>query len=295
MPEIRHKAEIYVNYDEAQTRQNLSSGEEIRTVFGKIKKWFSDMGTAAFKNVPASGNASPTEVVLGNDSRLSDVRTPSAHNQGADTINAMTSYSKPQSTSAITTSDTLNQAVGKLEKGLDDKVSKSGDTITGALTFKDSSNNNVGQIYGDSDDTLTINGGNTINGILDLEGNALIYMASNLTEVTGEIQLDSVYSPSTADNDDFNILGRVINSDDSDRVGKVVKLRTSDLGLATVATSGSYADLTDKNLTGYVKPQTTSALATTDTINEAFGKLEKGLDDVNTTIGTINSTLEEVL
>ena len=30
-------------------------------------------------------------------------------------ITSMTGYSKPQSTSAITTSDTLNEAIGKLE------------------------------------------------------------------------------------------------------------------------------------------------------------------------------------
>lgn len=36
-----------------------------------------DAGTAASKNVPASGDASSTEVVLGSDSRLSDQRTPS--------------------------------------------------------------------------------------------------------------------------------------------------------------------------------------------------------------------------
>lgn len=125
MPEIRHKAEIYVNYDEAQTRQNLSSGEEIRTVFGKIKKWFADMGTAAFKDVPSSGDAGNSEVVLGNDSRLSDARTPTVHNQAANTITAMTGYTKPQSTSAISTSDTLNGAVGKLEKGLDTKANTS--------------------------------------------------------------------------------------------------------------------------------------------------------------------------
>lgn len=120
MPEIRHKAEIYVNYDEAQTRQNLTSGEEIRTVFGKIKKWFADMGTAAFKNVPTSGNAGDSEVVLGNDTRLSNARTPTAHNQASNTINAMTNYTKASTANAITTTDTLNQAVGKLEKGLDD-------------------------------------------------------------------------------------------------------------------------------------------------------------------------------
>jgi hypothetical protein len=37
------------------------------------------LGTASTQNVPASGNAASTEVVLGNDSRLSDSRTPLAH------------------------------------------------------------------------------------------------------------------------------------------------------------------------------------------------------------------------
>lgn len=36
-------------------------------------------------------------------------------------IGAMTGYAKAQTASAIATTDTLNQAVGKLEKGLDDK------------------------------------------------------------------------------------------------------------------------------------------------------------------------------
>lgn len=65
--------------------------------------------------------------------------------------------------------------------------------------------------------------------------------------------------------------------------------------LKTVAFTGSYADLTNKDMTGYTKPASTSAIATTDTINQAFGKLEKGLDDVNATIGDINTILEEVL
>lgn len=43
------------------------------------------------------------------------------HNQASNTINAMTGYTKPDSSSAITASDTLNIAVGKLEKALDDK------------------------------------------------------------------------------------------------------------------------------------------------------------------------------
>ena len=76
------------------------------------------LGTASAKDVPASGNASSTQVVMGDDTRLSDARTPTAHNQVSSTINAMTSYSKPSSepaTPAIQTSDSLNTAIGKLE------------------------------------------------------------------------------------------------------------------------------------------------------------------------------------
>lgn len=107
-------------FSPAQSRANITSGEDLETSLGKISKWFSDTGSAAFKDVPSSGNAGNSEVVLGNDSRLSDDRTPTAHNQAANTITAMTGYTKPASTSAIAATDTLNQAIGKLEKGLED-------------------------------------------------------------------------------------------------------------------------------------------------------------------------------
>ena len=42
----------------------------------------SGLGTASVKNVPASGNASSTEVVMGNDTRLTDSRTPTSHSHG---------------------------------------------------------------------------------------------------------------------------------------------------------------------------------------------------------------------
>ena len=46
---------------------------------------------------------------------------PASHNQASNTITAMTGYSKPSSTSAIATTDSLNAAIGKLEKALDGK------------------------------------------------------------------------------------------------------------------------------------------------------------------------------
>ena len=48
------------------------------------------IGTAAAKNVPTSGNASASQVVMGNDTRLTDARTPTSHNQAASTITAGT-------------------------------------------------------------------------------------------------------------------------------------------------------------------------------------------------------------
>ena len=47
------------------------------------------LGTAAPLDVAATGDASATQVVQGNDSRLSDARTPVAHNQAASTITGL--------------------------------------------------------------------------------------------------------------------------------------------------------------------------------------------------------------
>jgi hypothetical protein len=41
-----------------------------------------ELGTAAVKDVPSSGNASTTQIVMGNDTRLSNARTPTSHTHG---------------------------------------------------------------------------------------------------------------------------------------------------------------------------------------------------------------------
>lgn len=40
-----------VVFSEASTRENINTGESTATLFGKIKKWFSDLGAAAFHAV----------------------------------------------------------------------------------------------------------------------------------------------------------------------------------------------------------------------------------------------------
>lgn len=85
---------------EATTRANLANNDTLKTIIGKIKKYFADLGSAAFKNIPSSGDASSDQVVLGNDTRLSNQRTPVAHNQAASTITAGTLGGKVQANEA---------------------------------------------------------------------------------------------------------------------------------------------------------------------------------------------------
>lgn len=42
------KVKINVEFEETQNRQQITSGDDIKTLFGKIKKWFSDLKSIAF-------------------------------------------------------------------------------------------------------------------------------------------------------------------------------------------------------------------------------------------------------
>ncbi|MDP9267265.1 MAG: hypothetical protein M3P27_02935 [Acidobacteriota bacterium] len=63
-----------------------------------------DAGTAASKNVPASGNAAAGEVVKGNDTRLTDARTPTSHSHPESDVTNLTTdlAAKVAANSAIT-------------------------------------------------------------------------------------------------------------------------------------------------------------------------------------------------
>ena len=64
-----------VNTDEA----TVADATMIAYGSGTVDDVLDGLGTASTKDVPVSGNASTTEVVMGNDSRLTDARTPVAH------------------------------------------------------------------------------------------------------------------------------------------------------------------------------------------------------------------------
>ncbi len=92
----RHSVDISGKADKVSsaTNGNLASLDSNGNLADSGKKasdfvLSSAVGTAAAKNVPTSGNASTTEVVMGNDTRLSDSRTPTAHSHSAADINAV--------------------------------------------------------------------------------------------------------------------------------------------------------------------------------------------------------------
>ena len=68
------------------------------------------------KAASATTAAAASSVAWNNVSGKPDSYTPSAHNQASNTITAMTNYSAATTAAAIVSSDTLNQAIGKLEK-----------------------------------------------------------------------------------------------------------------------------------------------------------------------------------
>lgn len=130
-------------YTKAEQVAAISASDTILSAFGKLEKAL-DGKQAAGSYASASHTHSGVYQPVGNYSlvghnhdetysKLSHAHTwdsitgkpgsfaPSAHNQASSTITAMTGYAKASSVSAIGVTDSLNVAIGKLEKALDGK------------------------------------------------------------------------------------------------------------------------------------------------------------------------------
>jgi hypothetical protein len=112
----------YVIFD-GSAWQKVDQTESVSSVAGRTgavtisSSDVAGLGTAATKDVAASGNASTTQVVKGNDTRLSDSRTP-AGTAGGDLSNT---YPAP----------TVNQIKGRSLGGLPNVSGTFGDDFTG--------------------------------------------------------------------------------------------------------------------------------------------------------------------
>lgn len=140
------------------------------------------------------------------------------HNHGSDIINQMTGYTKGNISSAITTSDTLNSAIGKLENKIDSKANSNhthnylpltGGTLTGDLKIAKSNaqltlngkDTNYYQIAHSSANGTLVFSYNTT-GLFTVQNNGSIIPIKNKTMSIGDYnhRLSSLYVGETTGN-----------------------------------------------------------------------------------------------
>ena len=147
----------------------LKKSDASSTYLGKTAK-------ASSATVADSANS----VAWSNVSDKPSSYTPSAHNQASNTITSLSGYSKATTTSALSTSDTLNSALGKLEKALDDKANTN-HTHTIA---------NITNLQSTLDGKLATNG-TAVKATADASGNTITSTYATKTELTNGLKSKS--------------------------------------------------------------------------------------------------------
>ena len=138
------------------TDENPISGKGVSVAVNALQQNINEKSEKGHKHTKSEITDFPTSM------------TPTAHNQASNTINAMTNYAKATSASAITTTDTLNVAIGKLEKALDGKansshthtglMSKNNPTGTGSFSLNRKANTTIGDNSFAEGDSTTASG-----------------------------------------------------------------------------------------------------------------------------------------
>lgn len=201
---------------------------------------------------------------------LAEIGVASAnHNQASNTITAMTGYTKGITNGAITPTDTLNEALSKIENNLDGKSNTnhshnylplSGGTITGNLTVN-------GVINGNSSTATKLQTAKTINGVA-FDGSQNINIGiSNGSNIT----LGGYSKPNSG--------GNISNTDNLNSA--IGKLEVNIGGKANINHNQSSNTIT--SMANYQKGNNTGAIAASDSLNIAIAKLENGLDGKSNT------------
>ncbi len=56
-------SDVTISFTESSSRTNISAGEKLSVIFGKVAKWFTDLGNAAFRGVDATPTENSTNLV----------------------------------------------------------------------------------------------------------------------------------------------------------------------------------------------------------------------------------------
>ena len=162
-------------------------------------------------------------ITLGSNSITPLTSVPS-HNQASNTVNLLTGYSKPSTGSALTTTDTLNQALGKLEAKVDTAVANSDGIPVGSVVWLSTSTvpagfllcngqavgrttypdlfAAIGTTYGSGDGSTTFNLPNLIDKFIEGAntniGDSVAAGLPNITGIVGGLNLWNVPQPNGA-------------------------------------------------------------------------------------------------
>ena len=206
-------------------------------------------------------------------------------------------YTKPSSTSAITSADSLNTAIGKLEVGIDGKANanhnQASNTITAmtgytkgsnssAITTTDTLNAAIGKLEvglgtkaptNHSHNYLPLTGG-TINGSLTVAGG----------DITGSLTGNATTATKLQTAKNINLTGGV--------TGTVSFDGSKNVSMTTTVTSVTSNKVT--SMAGYSKASSVSAIQQTDSLNVAIGKLEKAIESKSAVTSiTLTETIVE--
>ena len=180
-------------------------------------------GTAKRARYDANGNEIST--FYAKDSQLGDY-SPVGHKHSSADMNAMTGYSKGTSTAAISTDDTLNKAIGKLESRLDVSATLNSPHLSGVPTTPTPGSNSVqNQIankeYVDSKISDLIGGaGSTLDTLKEIQsalGNDPNFAATMTTKLGTKLDKTSA-----------NYVKTLSISDNTAGTGQILKVQRGD-------------------------------------------------------------------
>ena len=233
-----------------------------------------------------------------------------AHNQSSNTITTLTGYTKGTTSGALATNDTLNSALSKIENNLDSKQSTTTAVTHTASTAVGSSTNPVyisntgvatacghtleADVPSDAVFTDTVYTHPTTAGYKHIPsggstGQILKYSASGTATWANEY---SYTHPTSAGNKHVPTGGSANQvlvyggSSGTASWGAVPSHTHSEYASSTHSHVGS-----EVTLTGYTVASSVSAVAATDTVNVAFGKLQKAINDLDSNFQALVTTL----